>query len=209
MVLAPNPIYRAGLVASLTSVPDVGPVHEAGTTFEAVEHPATATCDVIVIDSEQLGGVNAVRALRHICQGEIVVCSSRCDETDLMGSVAAGAVAYLAKSTMTPAALQEAVSATASGGGAIAPELLGVLLRGVKRVSGKLLEARDLTLVRLTDREERVLRMVADGHSTREIAAQLAYSERTVKNVLHDVIQKFNARTRAQAVAQAVRRGLI
>jgi DNA-binding NarL/FixJ family response regulator len=209
MVLAANPIYRAGLVASLTSVPDVDPVHEVATTHEAMEHPAAATCDVIIIDSEQLGGVNAVRELRHVCHGEIVVCSSLCDEDDLVGSVAAGAVAYLSKHTMTPAALQAAVFATANGGGAIAPELLGLLLRRIMRDPGSHLVPPDLTLARLTDREERVLRMVADGHCTREIAVQLAYSERTVKNVLHDVIQKLNARTRSQAVAQAVRCGLI
>ena len=61
----------------------------------------------------------------------------------------------------------------------------------------------------LTVREQEVLRLVADGHPTREVAKRLSYSERTVKNVIHDVVTKFNARSRSQAVAAAVREGLI
>ena len=61
----------------------------------------------------------------------------------------------------------------------------------------------------LTDREQQVLSLIAAGHPTREVAQQLCYSERTVKNVLHDVVTKLNARSRSQAVAFAVREGLI
>jgi DNA-binding NarL/FixJ family response regulator len=50
---------------------------------------------------------------------------------------------------------------------------------------------------------------VAEGHPIREVAEQLRYSERTIKNVIHDVVTKLNVRTRSQAVAQAVREGLI
>jgi DNA-binding NarL/FixJ family response regulator len=62
---------------------------------------------------------------------------------------------------------------------------------------------------RLTDREQQVLALIAAGHPTREVALELSYSERTVKNVLHDVVTKLNARSRSQAVAFAVREGLI
>ena len=54
-----------------------------------------------------------------------------------------------------------------------------------------------------------MLSLIAAGHPTREVAQQLCYSERTVKNVLHDVVTKLNARSRSQAVAFAVREGLI
>ena len=62
---------------------------------------------------------------------------------------------------------------------------------------------------KLTDREQQVLSLIAAGHPTREVAQELCYSERTVKNVLHDVVTKLNARSRSQAVAFAVREGLI
>ena len=64
-------------------------------------------------------------------------------------------------------------------------------------------------LARLTEREQQVLALIAQGHPTREVAQELCYSERTVKNVLHDVSTKLNARSRSQAVAHAVREGLI
>ena len=54
-----------------------------------------------------------------------------------------------------------------------------------------------------------MLSLIAAGHPTREVAQALSYSERTVKNVLHDVVTKLNARSRSQAVAFAVREGLI
>ena len=62
---------------------------------------------------------------------------------------------------------------------------------------------------RLTPREHDVLRLLADGHTTAGIAEELCYSERTVKKVVHDLLAKLNCRTRAQAVALAVRQGVI
>ena len=62
---------------------------------------------------------------------------------------------------------------------------------------------------RLTPREREVLRLVADGHPTREVARRLCYSERTIKNVVRDAVAKLEARTRSHAVAKAVRAGLI
>lgn len=61
----------------------------------------------------------------------------------------------------------------------------------------------------LTDREFDVLRMLADGESTRGIAERLNYSERTVKNIVHDLLAKMGCRTRAHAVALATRQGVI
>ena len=56
---------------------------------------------------------------------------------------------------------------------------------------------------------KRLIAVFGTGHPTREVAQKLCYSERTIKNVIHDVVTKLNARTRSQAVAQAVREGLI
>jgi DNA-binding NarL/FixJ family response regulator len=62
---------------------------------------------------------------------------------------------------------------------------------------------------RLTTREQAVLRLIAQGHATREVASELCYSERTIKNVIHDAVTKLDARSRSHAVAHAVRHGLI
>ena len=86
---------------------------------------------------------------------------------------------------------------------ALAPDLLDRLLRGLAATPAPAAPGP------LTDREQRVLTLIAAGHPTREVAQELCYSERTVKNVLHDVVIKLNARSRSQAVAHAVREGLI
>jgi DNA-binding NarL/FixJ family response regulator len=97
------------------------------------------------------------------------------------------------------------VRAAASGTGVVAHDLLAGLMRSL---SPEALEAGHVP-ARLTDREQQVLTMIAAGHPTREVAEELCYSERTVKNILHDVVTKLNARSRSQAVAFAVREGLI
>ena len=95
--------------------------------------------------------------------------------------------------------------AAANGNGVVTPDLLGELLRGASQDGADPRPA----VAQLTDREQRVLSLIAAGHPTREVARELCYSERTVKNVLHDVVTKLNARSRSQAVAFAVREGLI
>ena len=113
------------------------------------------------------------------------------------------AVGVLRKETLTTDSLASAVRAAASGTGVVTSELLRDLLDGLTTDDDKPIAAR------LTDREQQVLSLIADGHPTREVAQELCYSERTMKNVLHDVVTKLNARSRSQAVAHAVREGLI
>jgi DNA-binding NarL/FixJ family response regulator len=204
-----HPIFRKGLVGCLSALDDVVAVHEADTAADALEHDALDEVDIIFIDHDAAGGPEAIRRLREHTRASIVVCSSRCDEADVLGSVEAGATGYLRKDTLRPETLAAAVTATANGGGIVAPDLMGTLLHGIARASREILEPRGLTLSRLTAREQQVLALLAEGCSTREVALELSYSERTVKNILHDVVTKFNARTRAQAVAHAVRSGLI
>ncbi len=209
LILDLHPIYRRGLVACLEALEDVACVHEFATVQEALEHAAFLTPDVIVVDHDSAGGPDLVRRLREKTKARLIVCSSRCDEDDVLCSIEAGATGYLSKDTLTPDGLAGAIRAAATGAAIVAPELLGTLVNGISRASRELLEPRGLTLSRLTAREQRVLSLLADGYSTREVATELSYSERTVKNVLHDVVTKLNVRTRSQAVAYAVRTGLI
>jgi len=103
----------------------------------------------------------------------------------------------------TPSSVFSCVRAAAGdvdGGG---PALAGQLL------PDGLEERQDPPMHTLSDREFDVLRMLADGESTRGIAQRLNYSERTVKNVVHDLLAKMGCRTRAHAVALATRQGVI
>ena len=163
----------------------------------------------MLVDYDVEGLHELIGSIRNVTSGNVLVCSSRCDEQELFAAVQAGALGYLWKETLTPETLAASLRTAAAGAGVLAPELLGALLRTITRVSRELLEPRGMSLSPLTMREKQVLRLVADGHPTREVARQLSYSERTVKNVIHDVVTKFNARSRSQAVAAAVREGLI
>jgi len=208
-VLDPHAIYRRGLTSCLNGDDAVESVGDAGSIRDAWQHEGLREADVVVLDQELVGGIEFIRQVREATGAHVLVCSASADETDVVAAVAAGATGYICKDTLTAEGLVAAVGAAAVGAGVMAPELLGTLLRGISRASEEVLEPRGLSLTRLNAREQQVMRLVAAGHPIREVAEQLRYSERTIKNVIHDVVTKLNVRTRSQAVAHAVRDGLI
>jgi len=111
--------------------------------------------------------------------------------------------AVLIIKAMTPTRLLACVRAVTRGGGSVSPELFSQLMP-MPDDSPPGFRPHELTA-----RELAVLQMLADGMATREIAEELSYSERTVKNVVHDLLLKLNCRTRAHAVALAIRHGVI
>jgi DNA-binding NarL/FixJ family response regulator len=203
-VLDPHTIYRRGLAACLESLDGVDTVADAESVREAWEHPALFDSDLVILDHTIPGGPDFIGAVGEATGAHVMVCSSECDHDAVLMAMGAGAIGFLRKDTLTTDGLAAAVQAAASGAGVVTPELLGSLVRTLSDGNGD----RPVT-ARLTDREQQVLSLIAAGHPTREVAQQLCYSERTVKNVLHDVVTKLNARSRSQAVAFAVREGLI
>jgi DNA-binding NarL/FixJ family response regulator len=198
-VLDPHTIYRRGLAASLELMPEVKRVEHAGSVAEARAHPGLADADLVILDPAADGGGDFIGE----ASARVMVCSSDGSEESVLAALQAGAVGYLRKDTLTPESLGTAVKAAVNGTRVMEPELFGNLLKSVT------LEPERPPVATLTDREQQVLALIAAGHQTREVAEQLCYSERTVKNVLHDVVTKLNARSRSQAVAFAVREGLI
>ncbi|HEV8175200.1 MAG TPA: LuxR C-terminal-related transcriptional regulator, partial [Actinoplanes sp.] len=97
----------------------------------------------------------------------------------------------------------------AAGEAAVPPDLLCRLLNQVGQLQRQVLAPRGLSFAVLADREVEVLRLVADGLDTAEIATRLSYSQRTIKTVLHDVTTRLQLRNRSHAVAYALREGLI
>lgn len=204
-VLDPHTIYRRGLAACLQLLPRVEGVADAESVREAWEHPDLFASELVILDVAVPGGGDFIAAVSEATGARVLVCTSEPSDDAVLAALQAGAVGFLRKDTLTPEALAAAVQAAAEGAGVVAPDLLGNLLKGV---SSDGLNGRP-TLARLTEREQQVLALIAKGHPTREVAQELCYSERTVKNVLHDVVTKLNARSRSQAVAHAVREGLI
>jgi DNA-binding NarL/FixJ family response regulator len=205
-VLDPHTIYRRGLAACLALMDEVESVAHAGTVREAWEDSALFESELVILDQSIDGGLDFIVALREATGARVIVCTSECDQGAVMTGLQAGAVGFLRKETLTTEGLSAAVTAAANGTGVVTPDLLGNLMR---TVSANGSEHAKPPNARLTDREQQVLALIAKGHPTREVAQELCYSERTVKNVLHDVVTKLNARSRSQAVAHAVREGLI
>jgi DNA-binding NarL/FixJ family response regulator len=203
-VVDPHAIYRRGLAACLESLPEVTAVGQAGGADDAWDDPELAAADLVLLDHTMPGGTDFIGSLRASTGATVVVCSSHTGEAAVLAALQAGAVGVLRKDTLTTDALAAAVRAAANGTGVVTTDVLRDLLDGISADgNGK------SDVARLTEREQQVLSLIAAGHPTREVAQQLCYSERTVKNVLHDVVTKLNARSRSQAVAHAVREGLI
>jgi DNA-binding NarL/FixJ family response regulator len=178
-------------------MPEVERVAHAGSVSAARDDPGLPGADLVILDPAAEGSSEFIAGAR------VMVCSSDVADESVLRALQAGAVGYLRKDTLTPESLSTAVRAALNGTGVMEHELLGNLLKSVS------LEPDRPPVARLTEREQQVLSLIAAGHATREVAEQLRYSERTVKSVLHDGVTKLNARSRSQAVAFAVREGLI
>ena len=202
-VVDSHTIYRRGLAACLDGLPEVESVGHAESVRAAWEDKALFEADLIILDHAMNGGSDFIGAVAEAAGAPVVVCSSLCSDDAVLAALQAGAVGVLRKETLTTDSLANAVRAAANGTGVVTSELLRELLDGISHEDGKHVGPR------LSDREQQVLSLIAEGHPTREVAQQLCYSERTVKNVLHDVVTKLNARSPSQAVAHAVREGLI
>ena len=200
-VYSADPISQAGLVAQLRCRPEVAVVAEGDVDMAAV---AIILCDEI--DEDALTAARAVQ--RNGCP-KVVLVATRLDDAALLRAAETGASGLLRRGEASPERLVTCVRSAVAGDGAVPPDLLGRLLDQVGRLQRQVLTPRGLTLSGLDQRELQVLRLVADGLDTAEIAGCLSYSERTVKNVIHDITSRFQLRNRAHAVAYAVREGLI
>jgi DNA-binding NarL/FixJ family response regulator len=164
---------------------------------------------VVVVDEMDDHAVGEVRALRRRAIDRVVVVAARLDDAGLLAAAEAGASGVLRRGQVTPHSLLACIRAAAAGEGSLPPDLLGRLLGQVGRLQRQVLTPRGLTFSGLTEREVRVLRLLADGLDTAEVGRQLFLSDRTVKNVVHDVTSRLNLRNRTHAVAYALRQGLI
>lgn len=200
-VYARDPISQAGIASQLRTRPEVV-VAENGDA-------ATATVAIVVADEVDDQTIQTMRAVQRGGCRRVLLVATRLDDGALLSAVEAGACGMLRRSEAVTERLLGAIRTAAAGDGTVPPDLLGRLLDQVGRLQRQVLAPRGLTFAGLTDRETKVLRLVADGFDTNEIASTLAYSERTVKNVIHDVTARLQLRNRSHAVAYALRAGLI
>jgi DNA-binding NarL/FixJ family response regulator len=198
---AMDPVSHAGLAALLQFRGDVSVVRTAQRT----------DADVLVAAAERLTP-DVVAALRRVgaeVNAPIVLVAQEVTEAELMTAVECRVVAILPRGAVTAERLAHSVRAAAAGGGVLPPNLVGELLKQVERMQRDVLAPNGLNASGLTPREIDVLRLMADGFDTNEIAGKLCYSERTVKNVIYGVTHRLKLRNRSHAVAYALRAGMI
>lgn len=200
-VYADDPVTQRGIASALRGRPEVQILEEGEVDGASV---ALVACDEV--DEESL---RVIRAMQRNGCPRIVLIVVRADESALLAAVEAGICGLVRRSDATPESLTRAVRRAHAGDGTLPPDLLGRLLTELGRLQRNVLAPNGLSFSGLTNRELEVLRLVADGMDTAEIASSLAYSERTIKNVIHDVTMRLNLRNRTHAVAYALRQGLL
>jgi DNA-binding NarL/FixJ family response regulator len=213
-VKALDPLSQFGLVHALLQRPeialisdaDLGALQQSESAGQRIAPPVIA---LIAVDSLDAGAVQVLRAATQRGCRRTVLIGSTIDDDALMTAVELGVSGVLRRTEATADRIVHLLQAAAAGDGSLPPDLLGRLLGQVSRMPRNGLAPRGLSHNGLSDRETQVLRLVADGKDTQEIARELSYSERTVKNVLHDVTSRLQLRNRSHAVAYALRAGLI
>lgn len=198
---ADDPISYAGVLGQLRVRPEImllGP-----------DEADAAVVAVVVADTAGENTLRVLRALRRTGGARLVLVATRVTDAELVAVVEAGVAGLVRRVDATPERLVAVITGVADGEGSVPPDLLGRLLGQVGQLQRQVLAPRGLTFSGLAEREIEVLRLVADGLDTAEIAAKLSYSQRTVKNVLHDITSRLQLRNRSHAVAYALRHGLI
>jgi NarL family two-component system response regulator LiaR len=199
-----HPVVRQGLRSFLQLQPDLEIVAEAADGEEAVTRAGDLLPDVVLLDllMPRVSGIQAIRRIRSASPNtRIIVLTSYADDSKVIPAVRAGAAAYLLKDA-EPHELADAIRAVHRGEGLLHPAVTARVLQEVAKGSRSRL--REI----LTEREVDVLRLVAHGRSNREIARDLAISEKTVKTHMSNLLAKLQVADRTQAALYAVREGL-
>jgi len=200
-VHALDPISESGILTQLRECADIR-VTDTGRG----QKPSVA---LAVADSMDDGATRWLRALHQCDRLPIVLVVGQLDAGMLMTVIESGVRAVALRREATPQRLAQLLRGTAASRCELPPDLLSQLHDQVGHLNRSLLAPRGLGLNGLTHRESDILRLVADGLSTREVASQLAYSERTIKAVIQELTTRLALRNRSHAVAHAVRNGWI
>ena len=200
-------LVRSGVRAYLETQPELVVVAEASSGQEAMQLAAEYAPDVVLMDLVMPGmdGVEATRRVREISpRTQVVVLTSFHEDTHIFPAIKAGAISYLLKD-IGPAELAEAIRAAARGEAILDPK---VAVRLMQELRGNRTQAIN-PYTELSEREQEVLRLIAEGMSNAEMAEKLVLSEKTVKSHVSNILNKLHLADRTQAAVFAWREGVV
>ena len=197
-------VVRSGVRALLESTDDIVVTAEAGSVREAVQEADRMRPDVVVMDV-RLGDGTGIEATREIRASHpetyVVMLTSYADDEALFASIMAGASGYVLKQ-VNGGELVRAIRTVGSGESLLDPAVTATVLDRLRR--GKHL-MKDEKLALLSPQEERILVLVAQGKTNKEIGDALSLAEKTVKNYVSSILSKLDVARRAEAAAYLVR----
>ena len=201
-VVDDHEVVRRGLMDLLDAVDDIEIAGEAGTVEDAIGRIPGSNVDVAVLDVRLPDGtgIDIARAVRE--RDSTIQClmlTSFDDEDALLNAILAGAAGYLLKQ-VKGLDLIDAVRRVAAGQSLLDPAVTERVLRAVRNR-----EQRDERLERLTPQEHRILELLAEGRTNREIGAEMFLAEKTVKNYVSNVLAKLGMSQRTEAAVWAAR----
>lgn len=206
MIADDHRMLREGLMHSLADE-GLDVIGEAADGDEAIEQALELRPDVVLMDvtMPERNGIEATQEIRQLDpEIKVVMLTMHADAAVLAAAVKAGASGYLLKDCSIEE-IAHAIRTTAAGETLMSSNVASSMLDELRRLDdGDEAEERVIS-----QREEEVLQLIADGCSTPEVAERLYISQKTVKNHLASIYQKLEARDRTQAVLQAVRMGIV
>jgi len=205
LIVDDHEVVREGLRALLNRREAFRVVGEAGTVAQAVEEAAKLKPDVIVMDVRlpDGSGIEACREIRQVRpETKVIMLTSYADEDAVFASILAGAAGYLLKQTRGNA-LADAITSVMRGESLLDPAVTQKVLERVRSAGQR---SADDPLSALTEQEHRILLLIAEGKTNKEIADEVYLSDKTVKNYVSNILSKLNLRRRSEAAAFIARR---
>lgn len=207
MIVDDHEVVRLGLKALIDRHPDMEVVAEAATATDAQEKALHFKPDVIVLDI-RLGGSNGIDACREIIKqlpdSKIIMLTSYAEDDMLFAAIRAGAAGYVLKQAGGQDLIR-AIEMVGQGNSLLDPALTERVFAEVRRAAR---EQESSAFSQLTEQERRVLALVAEGKTNREIAQDLHLGEGTVRNYVSNILSKLGLANRAEAASYATKHNL-
>jgi len=207
MLVDDHEVVRLGLKALIERHPDMEVVAEASSATDAVTKALAHKPDVVVMDI-RLGGGSGIDACRELTaqlpETKVIMLTSYAEDEMLFAAIRAGAAGYVLKQAGGQDLIR-AIETVGQGNSLLDPALTERMFTEVRRAAR---EQESTAFSQLTEQERRVLALVAEGKTNREIAHELHLGEGTVRNYVSNILSKLGLANRAEAAAYATRHNL-